>query len=116
MNNEAARARRIYLAYLSEERWCAGWASDLEFTLGEHVLKCRAGIGLFPEEGSDGTHWARDAQALSWLAEQAGGWWRWPKDGSEPAFVALKDWQRIFEEHRQSTDDSDHSTSMKEGT
>lgn len=116
MNNEAGRALRIYMAYLSEEGWCAGWVSHLEFTLWEQVLKWRAGIELSSDEESDGSHWAKDAQALSWLAEQAGGWWQWPRDGSEPEFVALKDWQRIFEEHRQSTGDADQSTATKETT
>lgn len=116
MNNEAARALRIYMAYLSEEGWCAGWVSHLEFTLWEQVLKWRAGIELSSDEECDGSHWAKDAQALSWLAEQAAGWWQWPRDGSEPEFVALKDWQRIFEKHRQSTGDADQSTSTKEST
>lgn len=116
MNNEAARALRICMAHLSEESWCAGWVSRLEFMLWEQVLKCRAGIELSSDEESDGSHFAKDAQALSWLAEQAGGWWQWLKDGSEPEFVALKDWQRIFEEHRQSTGDADQSISTKETT
>lgn len=114
MNDEAARALRIYMAYLSEEGWCAGWLSHLEFTLWEQVLKWRAGIEL--SERRIRRQPLGQGCPNPVVAGQAGGWWQWPRDGSEPEFVALKDWQRILGEHRQNTGDADQSTSTKEAT
>ena len=78
------------------------------------MLKWRAGIELSSDEESDGSHWAKDAQSLSSLAEQAGGWWKWPKDGNGPEFVALEDWNQIYEKDSRAIGTTDIATSSKE--
>jgi hypothetical protein len=87
------------MEYLSEENWCAGWLHDLEFELWEWVIKWRAGVPLSPDEEANWDHWTKDAQALSWLAEQAGGWWRWVPDVG-PEFVPMEEWVRVYEGRR----------------
>ncbi len=58
---EEAAARAALLTYMrsvSEDRWAAGWYSDLEYAI--------AGLG-------DGF----DSSAFHWLVDRAGGWWAW---------------------------------------
>ena len=87
------RALLVHMRYLSEENWAAGWLTDLEFTLWDWLLRWRdrsEPISAF-ERAS-----LADIEALSWLAEQAGGWWRWHETSEAPTFVATGEWLDIY--------------------
>lgn len=96
MNEElqaAQRALLVYMRHLSEDNWCAGWSTGLEFTLWDWVLRRRSSAepaSMF-EQGS-----IPDIETLSWLAEQAGGWWHWDEAATEPRFVAPGEWMEIY--------------------
>jgi len=88
----AQRALLIYMQRLSEENWAAGWLMDLEYTLWDWVAHWR-------DNAEPATEFQRanlaDIEVLSWLAEQAGGWWHWDEVSKEPKFVPLGEWLEI---------------------
>lgn len=89
----AQRALLVYMRHLSEENWCAGWLGGLEFTLWDRVLRWRSNaepVSAFERANLP------DMEVLSWLSEQAGGWWHWDKAAKEPIFVPLSEWLDIF--------------------
>lgn len=90
--SEARHALRLCMEYLSEEHWCAGWLTDLEFTLWDWVLDWRAEPQPLHEAGSMDSQ-LHEARTLSWLAEQAGGWWVW-EEGRQ--FVPMGEWLARF--------------------
>ena len=98
MTQEAQRALRVYMEQLSENLWCAGWLMGLEFDLWIWVERRRAGLGA-PEAQGFGPPkgWELDADTLAWLADQAGGWWRWPEEGPGPVFVGMEEWVARYE-------------------
>ncbi|MBI5016885.1 MAG: hypothetical protein HZB55_15550 [Deltaproteobacteria bacterium] len=103
MADEAKRALRVYMEQLSEDLWCAGWLTGLEFDLWTWVERRRAGLGL-PEEGrtfGPPVDWELDADTLAWLAEQASGWWRWPEEGPGPVFVEREEWKERYQAWKQ---------------
>lgn len=88
----AQRALLVYMRHLSDDIWCASWLIDLEFTLWGWVLRWRSGaepISRFEQTSIP------DIEVLSWLAEQAGGWWHWKEGSKEPEFVPLHEWVEI---------------------
>lgn len=73
---------------LSEEHWCAGWITGLEFALWEVPAGARFGMGLVTE---------RQSLLLKLLSEECDGWWHWQDD--EAQFIRRADWiERIAEE------------------
>lgn len=89
------RALLVHMLYLSEENWAAGWLTDLEYTLWDWVLRWRSHsepVSAF-ERAS-----LADIEALSWLAEQADGWWRWHETSEAPTFVSINEWLEIYRE------------------
>jgi len=89
----AQRALLVYMQHLSDENWCAGWLTDLEFTLWNWVARWRSHSE--PGSGFERANLA-DIEVLSWLAEQAGGWWHWDEASKEPKFVPLGEWLEIY--------------------
>ena len=89
----AQRALLVYMRHLSEENWCAGWCTGLEFILWEWVLRLRGGTK--PASKFERAS-APDIEVLSWLAELAGGWWHWKTGLKEPEFVPLNEWAEIY--------------------
>ena len=89
----AQRALLIYMQHLSEENWCASWLIGLEFTLWSWVLHRRGGAE--PASEFERANLV-DTEVLSWLAEQAGGWWHWNEASKEPKFVPLSEWLEIY--------------------
>ena len=89
----AQRALLVYMRHLSDENWCAGWLIGLEFMLWDWVLRLRSGADhtLEFERAS-----APDIEVLSWLAEQAEGWWHWKTGSKEPEFVPFNEWMEIY--------------------
>ena len=70
---------------ISEENWCAGWMSGLEFSLWEARAGERCyGMGVITE---------RQSQLLKLLSEECDGWWRWD-DG--PKFVRRSVWLKMI--------------------
>ena len=96
----AQRALLVYMRHLSEENWCAGWCTGLEFILWEWVLRLRGGTK--PASKFERAS-APDIEVLSWLAELAGGWWHWKTGSKEPEFVPLNEWVEIYR-NRPATD------------
>jgi hypothetical protein len=82
---------------LSEELWCAGWMTGLEYSLWERVQDGPSRYGM-------GEVTQRQCELLRLLAEEAGGWWAYD-DG--PRFIRMKDWLPAFAELQQSYRDSD---------
>lgn len=89
----AQRALLVYMRHLSEENWAAGWLMDLEYTLWDWVLRWRS-------RSEPASEFERvnvpDTEVLSWLSEQAGGWWHWDEAAKEPKFVPLNEWVDIY--------------------
>jgi hypothetical protein len=99
MKVEAARALRVFMEQLSEDLWCAGWLVGLEFDLWTWVERRRAGLAP-PDQGRSfgpPKGWELDADALAWLAGQAGGRWCWPDEGPGPVFVEMEEWKEKYE-------------------
>lgn len=73
----ARKALLRYMEWESEERWCAGWLTDLEHILWDEVIT-----------GKD--------DVLRELAEDARGWWTWD-DAAEDGrrFVPASEWEGI---------------------
>lgn len=89
----AQRALLVYMRQLSEENWAANWLIGLEFTLWDWVLRWRSNSEPASEfERAN----VPDSEALSWLSEQAGGWWHWNEAAKEPKFVPLGEWVEIY--------------------
>jgi len=85
---------------LSEENWAAGWLMDLEYALWNWVARWRNGSE--PASEFERANQA-DVEVLSWLTEQAGGWWHWDEVTKEPKFVPLSEWLKIYR-NRSETD------------
>ena len=96
----AQRSLRVYMRRLSEDNWFACWLIELEFTLRDWVLRLRSGADPASEFERAS---APDIEVLSWLAEQAGGWWHWKAGPNEPEFVPLNEWVEIYR-NRPATD------------
>jgi len=72
---------------ISEENWCAGWMTGLEFSLWEARAGERCyGMGVISE---------RQSQLLKLLSEECGGWWRWD-DERGVTFVRTADWIKML--------------------
>ena len=66
---------------LSEEGFCAGWMTGLEYALWQIPSGAHYGMVKISENV---------ATLLRLLAEEAGGWWYWDDDG--PKFVDTATW------------------------
>lgn len=71
---------------ISEDHYCAGWMSGLEFDLwnAAHATEdYRYGMGVID---------TAQREALRKLSQDAGGWWRWSKTAGGPEFLKTADW------------------------
>lgn len=68
---------------ISEEFWCAGWMSGLEYDLWAAEAGKHYGQGVITE---------RQATLLRLLSEEADGWWYW-RGNDGPKFVRLDKWR-----------------------
>jgi hypothetical protein len=85
-DTNAAVLLRTLMSDISEEYWCAGWLSGLEFTLWQLLNGGQREIGMFGRDVSED-----QVADLKRLSEQAGGWWYYnDKDGE--TFIPIKDW------------------------
>lgn len=113
--NEQLRARlRWYAARflvsliqeMSEDIWCAGWCSRIEYALWDYAqggegVRWRGGINPIERflvgwlKGANVPGGEPDPRAfLRQLADDAGGWWMYGDEGE--AFVALEEWGPRF--------------------
>lgn len=68
---------------ISEEFWCAGWMSGLEYDLWEAADGKHYGQGQITK---------RTAALLRLLSEECDGWWYYAHNG--PKFVSRADWRK----------------------
>lgn len=70
---------------LSEEFWCAGWMSGMEYSLWRAGAGMRWGQGIISE---------RQATLLRLLQEECDGWWAWVGEGADsgPQFFRTAAW------------------------
>ena len=97
MNNRLQQYARELLVHtmrdLSQEYWCAGWLSNLEFELWAFVQ-------------DEDAHWRKflgrsDRKWLQQLANDAEGWYYWSdEDPVGEKFIPMEDWLKMYEEHK----------------
>lgn len=68
---------------ISEEFWCAGWMSGLEFDLWQAPTGKSYGQGQLTE---------RQATLLKLLSDECDGWWYW-RNHDGPKFIRLDEWR-----------------------
>ena len=68
---------------ISEEYYCAGWMSGLEYDLWLIEPGSHYGQGVITE---------RQAALLRLLSEECDGWWHWTADGAK--FIRLEKWRQ----------------------
>lgn len=75
---------------LSEEFWCAGWMTGMEYDLWHIEPHTRWGQGEIS---------GRQAALLRLLHEEAGGWWAWVgvRPSAGPMFLSTEEWRELRE-------------------
>lgn len=68
---------------ISEEFWCAGWMSGIEYDLWCVEAGKNYGQGVITE---------RQAMLLRLLSEECSGWWYWHNNDG-PKFIRLDKWR-----------------------
>lgn len=76
---------------ISEDQWCAGWYSGLEYVLWDLVTNRRDTVGHMTKREAK-----HIGDYLEELADEAGGWWAWQDDGNHgAAFIEIADWKKM---------------------
>lgn len=78
---------------ISEECWCAGWMTGLEFGLWEIANAGGGGYG-------QGTVTKDDAEAMLKLSSEAGGWHEWNDDAGGCILTPILEWEEKYERNR----------------
>jgi predicted hydrolase (HD superfamily) len=88
------RALARLMSEISEDRYCAGWLSGLEYELWQIVIdgQGRFGFGALSE---------MDVKDLRELSDACGGWIVYDAEQQE-TFVPLDQWLTIFAAHTNS--------------
>lgn len=101
MNPKALELEAAIGAY-SEERFSAGWHMGVEFVLWKEVCEYRASLRSKAVIEMLLVSPTRDVlDAISHLAQQAGGWWHWPDSARSATFVTTDAWAKIYAEWNQ---------------
>ena len=78
----------------SQDYWCAGWLSGLEFTLWDAMTN-----------GPEDSEWEqleeRDLKRMKSLHEQVGGWWIWDDNEVGNRFVTTDEWLKIYAQKKE---------------
>jgi hypothetical protein len=78
----------------SQDYWCAGWLSGLEFTLWDAM-----------RNGPMDSEWEqleeRDLNRMKSLHELAGGWWIWDDNEIGNRFVTTDEWLKIYSQEKE---------------
>lgn len=91
--DEAADTLLQEMGRISEDYYCAGWLTSLEFDLWRMVQGGDTGYGF----GRLSPH---EVDKLRWLSEQCGGWWIWDEQMGA-RFVTLKEWESMYKSHEE---------------
>lgn len=116
----AAACLRYLMREISEDSWCAGWMSGLEYELWEAVLEAK-GRPLVEQQSWGGENAVRpveegeaghamalyglspiadhEAKELLRLHLAAGGWWVWDAVLIGEKFVSTEQWRDLYAEH-----------------
>ena len=76
---------------LSEEGFCAGWMTGLEYALWQIPSGAHYGMVKISENV---------ATLLRLLAEEAGGWWYWDEHDDGPKFVDTETWIGMVKKYK----------------
>ncbi len=74
---------------LSQEFYCAGWLTNLEYGLWR-------AIDADAEDDPEWTIAAHWRQALLELSAVCDGWWRWDAAAGQECFVPLNEWKSFY--------------------
>ena len=80
---------RKLMSWISEEYWCAGWLSGLEYVLWDALTGRQKGA-CSPEE----------IEELKYLSEKCGGWIIWDEQAKDERLVPREEWLRLYEANR----------------
>lgn len=100
-DKDIADLLRALMSDLSEAMWCAGWSSDLEFTLWGMLLE--GGKGTSPCRSFEDRLSKPEAVKLRSLSRRAGGWWmHWEAPGGAggPVFVPMAEWRKVYASYK----------------
>lgn len=86
----SALALRDLMSRISEEHYCAGWLSGLEFTLYGMMHGDSRAFGM-------GDVSTEDVTQLWTLHQRCGGWWYYDKEHGE-MFILTHDWLKMLRE------------------
>lgn len=80
---------RKLMSGISEEYWCAGWLSGLEYALWDTVTGKEKPICSLEQ-----------IEQLKYLSEKCGGWIIWDEQAKAERFVPMEQWLRLYEAKR----------------
>jgi sodium/hydrogen exchanger family protein len=83
---------RRLMSDVSEDYYCAGWLTGLEFTLWKAATEGPIPFGMSAIP-------ALTCLQLARLAELCSGWWRWSDEAKEEVFVPMGEWLAIYRQH-----------------
>jgi hypothetical protein len=92
---DTQRALAEAMSDISEEAYCAGWMSDLEFDLWRVVVAGEEQYGWYTLDEAT-------VSRLRRLSEECGGWIVFDDEKGE-TFVPLTTWLQMFEAHSHQT-------------
>lgn len=75
---------------ISEDTWCAGWFSGIEFGLWNEMQGGKGCGG-----GTVNCYEQDDLDLLRELATLAEGWWRWDEGQGDNVFVPMDEWLSV---------------------
>ena len=98
IDNPAAVGLLTLMHDISEDHYCAGWMSGLEYSLWR-----------IARDDGDPTYGFRPipperVEALRWLSKQASGWWVWDDAAHEEKFIPLHEWRPMYKRWAQERD------------
>jgi hypothetical protein len=76
------------MSWISEDYWCAGWLSGLEYELWDAVTGKQEGVCS-----------SEEVEQLKYLSEKCGGWIVWDDQERDTKFLPMEAWLRRYEEH-----------------
>ncbi len=84
------------MSSVSEDFWCAGWYTGIEYHLWGAIEHYRNGRESF--------YGNENAEVLELLSQEADGWWVYTKHDGEQ-FVELPEWIKLYEEWKSTHED-----------
>lgn len=85
-DREIALSLRDLMSDISEDCYCAGWLTGLEFTLWAMTQGGTREFGM-------GAVTQQEIDRLKTLSERAGGWWYFDDDSGQELFATLDEWK-----------------------